>query len=250
MVELERLIMEYKISLHEIYRRKKAYFTLSISLVVGLILSSTILNFPVSIEGYLLTIAVIFLLGAFSFRFLHNLSQTKIYLSNKSLKRELKDVSEEYLLKNINHVKIKWTTNKTIREMYVWLNDEKSIFVSALDNFEQFKDNLLANIDKNVVVENVHEPLDFDHPLFYSILGLPISTLGVFIFKFVPSLDYQHIKTGEEIFSAFLFIFGVYFITTRPLSREYGNKAVVSDNIIGALMICLGLVFFYYFNFS
>jgi hypothetical protein len=198
----------------------------------------------------LLVTVIIFLVGAFSFRFLRNLSQAKISLSGKSLKRELNGVSEEYLFRNINHVKIKWTTNKTIREMYIWLNDGKDVFVSALDNFEQFKDNLLANLNKDAVVENVHEPLDFDHTLFYSILGLPISTLGVLIFKFVPNLDYRYIKIGEEIFSAFLFMFGIYFIITKPLSKRYGNKATVSDIIVGALMICLGLTFFYYFNFS
>ena len=244
--------MEYKILQVEITRRKKAYITLSCGLIIGLVLASIILNFPVSIGGYLLTITVIFLIGAFSFRFFRNLSQTKINLSNQSLERIVNGVSEEYLLKNINRVKVKWTTNNTIREIYIWLSDGKSVFISALDNFEEFKKDLLGKLDKGVTIEEIHEPLDFDHPLFYSLLGLPISTIGVLIFKSAPYLNYQQIKIGVMAFFVYLFIFGIYFIVAKPLSKRSGNKTIASDYISGTLMICSAiaiLFFFWFLNF-
>lgn len=240
-------MMVYKISQAEITRRKRAYLTLSTSIMVGLVLASIILNFPVSTGGYVLTTTVIFLLGAFSFRSFHTLSQTKIVLSNQALERIVNGVSEKYFLSNVNRVKVKWTTNNTIREVYVWLNGGTSVYISALDHFKEFRKKLFSKLDKGVKIEEIHEPLDFDHPLFYSILGLPISTIGVLIFKSVPYLNYQHIKIGVMAFFVYLFIFGIYFIFARPLSKRYGNKTVASDYIIGFLMIgsAIAILFFY-----
>jgi len=241
-------MMKYKISQTEITRRKKAYATLSLSLIVGLILASIILSFPVSIGGYLLTITVIFLIGAFSFRFFRNLSQTKINLSNQSLERIVNGVPEEYLLNNINRIKVKWTTDGTIREVYVWLSNGKSVYISALDHFEEFKKDLLGKLDKGVKIEEIHEPLDFDHPLFYSILGLPVSTIGVLVFKLIPSLNYQHIKIGVIAFFIYLLVFGIYFIAAKPISKRSGNKTVVSDYITGVLMICSAIAILFFFR--
>jgi hypothetical protein len=223
MVELEGKMKEYIISQDEILRRKKAYTTLSTSLIVGLILASIIFSYPVPIGGYLLAVIAILLIGTFSFRFFRGLSQTKIILSSQFLKRIVKGVTEEYLLKDINHIKVKWTTNNTIREVYIWLSNRRSIYISALDNFEGFKKDLLGRLDKDAKIEETHEPLDFDHPLFYSILGLPVSTIGVLIFKLIPVLNYQHVKIGITVFSIYLFVFGIYFFITKPLSKRYGN---------------------------
>jgi hypothetical protein len=239
--------MVYTISQVEIARRKNAYATLSISLIVGLMVASVILSSPVSIDGYLLVVVMIFLLGAFSFRYFRNLSRTKINLSSQSLKRIVNGVSEEYLISNINRIKVKWTTNNTIREVYIWLVNGRSIYISALDHFEEFKKDLLGKSDKGVKIEETREPLDFDHPLFYSILGLPISTVGVYIFKSIPFLDYQHIKIMVIAFSGYLLVLGIYFIAVKPLSRRYEEKIMVSDYVTGILMICLGMIFSFIF---
>lgn len=241
-------MMDYRISQTEITRRKRAYLTLSTSILVGLALASIILHFPVSIGGYVLTITVIFLLGAFSFRSFHTLSQTKIALSNQALKRIVNGISEEYILGNVNRVKLKWTTNNTIREIYVWLSNGTSVYVSALDHFEEFKKDLFGKLDEDVKTEEVREPIDFDHPLFYSLLGLPISAIGVLFFKVVPFLSYQYIKIGVIIFFIYLLVFGIYFIFVKPLSKRFGNKTVVSDYVMGCLMICSAIVIFFLFR--
>ncbi len=241
-------MMDYRISQTEIARRKRAYLTLSTSILVGLALASIIFHFPVSIGGYVLTITVIVLLGAFSFRSFHTLSQTKITLSNQALKRIVNGVSEEYILGNINRVKVKWTTNITIREVYIWLSNGTSVYISALDRFEAFKKDLFGKLDEDVTTEEIHEPIDFDHPLFYSLLGLPISTIGVLFFKVVPFLSNQYIKIGVIIFFVYLLVFGIYFIFTKPLSKEYGNKTVTSDYIMGFLMICSAIVILFLFR--
>jgi hypothetical protein len=140
----------------------------------------------------------------------------------------------------VNKIRIKWTTNDTVREMYIWLNDGNSIFISALENFERFKKKLVASVNKAVKVEEIHEPIDYDHPLFYSILGLPIGYMCVLIYKLVPVLSLNNIKLGLISFSAYLILLGVYFIKNRPISRRSGEKALSTDYIIGLLMISFG----------
>jgi len=234
--------MEYKTSQIEITRRKRAYLTLSTSLMLGLFLSSLIFNYSVGIGRYLLVATSIFLLGAFSFSFLRKLTKTTINLSSQTLERVTNKVSEKYLLNEIEKIKIKWTANNAIREIYIYLNNGKSIFISALDNFEAFKKDLLDKLDKNITIKEMHEPLDFDHPLFYSLLGLPISTIGVLAVKLIPYLNYQHIKFLETVFSIYLLALGIYFIAMKPLSKRYGDKTVIADYLIGLAMIGLGIV--------
>ncbi len=233
--------MAYTISQAEITRRKKAYTTLSVSLIMGVILASAILNFPVSIGGYLLVVFILFLLGIFSFRFLHILTKTIVSLSDLSLDRVNNRGSEKYLLKNVDRIIVKWTTNNTIREMYVWLSDGRAVFISALDGFEEFKKDLLRRLDKNVKIEKIREPIDFDHPLFYSLLGLPISFIGVYVCKLIPILSYQNIKIGIIAFTIYLIVLGFYFIFAKPISSRYGNRTTMADYGTGFLMICSGI---------
>lgn len=229
--------MEYRISKEEIIRRKKAYITLCISLLSGLFLSSTIFKFYISAASYLSVFSALFLLGAFSFRFLRNLSRVKIILTNQLLKREVNGISENYPFNEVKRVKVKRTTNKTIREIYIWLNNGKSIFISALECPEQFKNDFLGRLTKDVVIEEVHEPVDFDHPLFYSLLGFPISGVGVLAIQSISDLNYQHTKIAMSIFIAYLSILGSYFLFAKPLSKRYEAKKSVFDYMIGILMI-------------
>lgn len=237
--------MEYLISQTEIVRRKKAYATLSVSIIIGLVVASIILRSPISVTGYASIAAFIILVGVISFRFFHKLSKIKIHLFTQSLERVVDGVVEEYTLNKVKRVRIKWTTNSTIREVYIWLSDGKRVFVTALDHFDEFKKDLLGKLNTNTAVEEIHEPLDFDHPLFYSLLGLPISFLGVFIFKSATSPSHQQIKNWLIVFSVYLFVFGVYFIVAKPISKRSGNTSVVVDYSFGLFMICSAIIFFF-----
>jgi len=229
--------MEYKISRKEMSRRKRAYLTLCVSLLCGLFLSATIFKFHIPTSDYLLVVFALFGLGAFAFRLLRNLSRAKIILTKELLKREVEGVAEHYKLSQINKVKVKWTTNKTIREMYIWLNGGKSIFISALDHPEKFMNDLLQRLRKNVVVSYVHEPLDFDHPLFYSLLGLPISGVGVLTIKLISDLKYQSLRIVLIVFGLYLISLGSYFLIAKPLAKRYDGKKIIYDYLVGILMI-------------
>lgn len=207
------------------------------SLLSGLFLFSVIFKLPISPAGYLSVFTALFMLGAFSFSFFRNLSQVRIILSNQLLKRETGKISEEYPLNKINRVKVKWTTNKTIREIYIWLNNGQSIFISALERPEQFKKDFLRKLSKDVIIKEIHEPLNFDHPLFYSLLGFPVSGVGVLMIKSISSLNYLHFKIAMIAFIAYLLSLGSYFLFSKPLSKEYDTKKTTFDYIVGILMI-------------
>jgi len=233
---------EYVISKTEINRIKKAYATLLISLIVGQILASKILHFPITIINYFYFIIAFFLLGVLSFRLLNFLLHIKIVLSTQMLERINNKTSESFLIKNIIKVKIKRTTKNTIREIYIWLQDGKSVFISAIENFEQFRNDLISKLDKNVAVREMHEPIDFDHPLFYSVLGLPISFIGVYLIKLITNFNYARIGIALLVFSVYLLVIGIYFIYAKPISKRYGNKTRIIDFAFGIFMICSGII--------
>ncbi|MDD2889671.1 MAG: hypothetical protein PHE49_03400 [bacterium] len=235
---------EYKISKDEINRRKRAFTTLSISLIIGLILASKILDFPVSVFGYLCFATALFLSSILLFKSFDYLSQIKIYLSNQIIERTNQKASESFLIANINNVKIKRTTRNTIREIYIWSRDGKSTFINALEDFEQFRTELINKIGKNIPIKEMREKIDFDHPLFYSILGLLISFVGVYLIKTIASLDYFKTKVILFVVSVYIFAVGVYFICTKPISKRYGNKKKFADYIFGFIMVCFSVYIF------
>lgn len=216
--------MEYSISKVEITRRKKAYVTLVASLLIGIILTSTILRFQIPIPGYFSLIFGLSLLGAYSFNFFRNLIQIKIILSDKKLKRITDKTTEEYLLSNIDNVTIKRKTNNTIREIYISFIGGENVVVSALGQFEKFSKELVRNLDKSIKVKEKNEPLDYDHPLFYKILGLMVGFLGVVIIKFASQLSYKQMIIGLIVFLIYLLALSVYLIKTKPISRRVGEK--------------------------
>jgi hypothetical protein len=233
---------EYVISKTEINRRKKAYATLSISLTVGLVLASKALGFPITVIDYLYFITAFFLLGLLSFRSLNFLLQTKIVLSTQLLERMGRNATERFVIANIVRVKIKRTTNHAIRETYIWLRDGKSVFISAVENFEQFRNELIDRLDKNVTVTETREPIDFDHPLFYSILGLPISFIGLYLTRLITNFDCAKIEIALLIFSVYLLAVGIYFIYAKPISKRYGSQKRATDFLFGAFMVCSGII--------
>lgn len=236
--------MEYLISKTEIARRKKAYLNLSLSLITGIFLSSFLFHNPLYILNYVIVAVTMALIGAFSLNFFRNLTKTKILLTDTALQRITKDQIENYPLNKINKVIIKWTTNKTIREVYIWLCDGKSIFISALDHFEQFKNDLLEKIGKGTKVREKHEPLDFDHPLFYSILGLCFGGASNLLLRSLTDVTFQQMRYGSFLLSIYLVALGLYFFITKPISKRSGKTTKSSDMIMAILMVLSGLTTF------
>jgi hypothetical protein len=234
--------MEYSVSSTEIRRRKFAYASLAISLIIGTFISSTIYQFFIPGVVYLLLAISLLLLGAFSFTFFGKIASLTIYISENELQRKVAQTIEKYPVSKIKKITIKWTSHNSIREMYIWLHDGRSIFVTGLTDFERFRTDLLTKLDKHTVVHEWREPINFDSLLFYPILGVLISNVSILAIKNIVKLNDQQMKWGMWLFGGYLFIFGLYFILATPISKRSGNTTRSQDYIMGILMTITGIL--------
>lgn len=210
---------EYCISKNEITRRERAYITLSLSLLISIIIFSTVFHFPIPLSGYYLLALMLFLIGIFSFIFFHSLLKTKIILSDNTFQRKNDKTVEEYAFSNIHRLEIKRTTSNTIREIHVSFSEGKSVFISALERFDQFEKELKIKLGKNVAVNEIREPLNYDHKLFYLILGLLLGFISVLAIKSAELLSYQHRLIIVAIILIYLLGLGIYFVKNKPVLR-------------------------------
>ena len=96
---------------------------------------------------------------------------------------------------------------------------------------------LKNNLNTDVFIEEVREPIDFDHPLFYSFLGFPVSFLCILLLKLIENMDLVKGKYILFGFAVYLFSAGLYFLFKKPVSKRYGNTKHTADYIIGLLMV-------------
>ncbi|MCK9393694.1 MAG: hypothetical protein WCX30_01545 [Candidatus Paceibacterota bacterium] len=238
--------MEFTISKNEINRRGKAFITLLTSMTVGLFLGSLFFNYPISIYGYLLVALAFFFLSAITFVFFILISKTKIYISDNGIKKISGKLSESFLLSDVKSIKVKRRTNGVIREIYITFKGQKELVITAFEkDFEEIRNLLISELRGDVIVKETHEPINFDHPLFYSILGLPISFMGIFFIKILTTLDYDQIKYILFALSVYVVLVGIYFIFKKPIAIRAGKKRVIADYIIGLIIIC-GSIFIFF----
>ncbi len=238
--------MQFYTSKSELKRRKQAYLSLCFSLIVGFYFSALIYKILIPIIFYFSISFILLLIGMFSFYFFKKIAKLKIELSNKNLQRKSEHTLERYDLAKIKKVTIKWTTQHSIREIYIWLNNGQSIFLTGLTNFKKLRAALLAKINKQTVIKEQHEPINFDSPLFYPILGLMISNFSLLAFKSLLNLNDQQLNWGLKIFSGYLFLFGCYFLLTTPITKRSGKKTKWQDYLLGILMICSGIAVLFF----
>lgn len=229
--------MEYKTSAVEIKRRKTAYFALAISIVIGTFLSSKMYSVSLPTFLYGSELIALTLLGALSFFFFKKISRMNITLSANALWRTAGTHQEKYLFSQIEKIYIKWTTRHTLREVYIWMTDGRSVFLTGLQNFKQLRQELLSKVDRKAEVHEWREPLDFDSQLFYPLLGLLISNMSVLSFKKIIQLNPRQLRLGLVAFAGYLFIFSGYFFLVAPISKRSGNHTKIQDVITGIVML-------------
>lgn len=211
------MLIKYKVSENEIVRRKKAFLSLSVSLFLGSILASILFNFPIPYL-FFVGLALFFVLMNFWLKkFFDKFLKMETCLSKEFLIRG----KEKFLIRKINKIKIKRTTNDTIREIGVFFDDGKSLFINGLGNFEKFKIDLLKRVGKNIVIKNSREPMDFDSLFFYPTLGLIISFLSVYLFNLMTNFSYQTMKIVLCVSIIYVFLIAIYFVISKPIAKRY-----------------------------
>jgi hypothetical protein len=211
------VLIKYKVLGKEIIRREKAFLALSTSLFLGSILASILFDFPISYLFFSFFALVLLLVNLWLKKFFDKFLKMETYLSKEFLIRG----KRKLLIKKIKKVKIKWTTNNTIREISLFFDDGKSLFINGMNNFEKFRINLLKKVDKNVTVKNTCEPMNFDSVFFYPILGLILSFGTVYLFKLIINFSYQTMQIVLYISIIYVFLIGIYFVFSKPISKRY-----------------------------
>lgn len=234
--------MNFIVSKGELNRRKKAFTVLLFSLLTGIVLFSNVLVFPIFMIGYISIIIVFFILCVITFQFLNSLSRMEIRITDQEIERVTDNLTEKYLLLEIESLKIKRRTNGVIRELYIVFRNNRRLYISAFeDDFENLKNMITGKLNQNAKVKEIREPLDFDHVLFYPILGLSISFISIFSFKQILALDYSGVRILILFVFVYIFSLAIYFIIKKPISTRSGKNQTIVDYIAGAIMIIISL---------
>jgi hypothetical protein len=240
MANKEDTTQNYCVSKGELTRRKWAYVNLAVNSTIGMVLASFVLRL-----GYIFTLVfalAFFVGGVLTFRFFNNFLRTQIILTGQRLRRVTKGVKQNYQLADINKISVKLTTQGVIREVGVWLQSGKAIFFNGLDNFGGFKADLVGRAGSDATVVVTHEPLNFDHPAFYTLLGLLLGSLAGYSIYLLSSLDYMVTRLVAIVVAAYVLAVGTYITYKRPIASRYGGKTPLADYVLGLILVCAAIV--------
>lgn len=235
--------MEYTISQSEIDRRVRAFTTLSFSLPITFFITG--LLFWRESAGLIWTITlalilVFILFWVFIVRFFRYFRNRKFILTDHFLERITPGLHEKIALSDIKGITIVKTTNKKIREVRIYWKNRITVY-DGLGNFAQFVDDLVCKCKDSTENNIINEPIDYDHPLFYVILGFLIGVFSLFSIRAISVLEYTELNILYYLVSAYSGIMGLYFIIGKPLSRRYGRKSYLTDLVWGLLLIFAGI---------
>ncbi|MEI8216002.1 MAG: hypothetical protein WCF96_02780 [Eubacteriales bacterium] len=237
--------MEFSTSKAEIKRRKTAYISLVLFLVVGFLLFSKLLQINILPSIYISVIAVFFVLGMLSFKFLNKILKIKIHISDCEIERSNLRTSEKFRLSEVERLIIKRRKNASIREIHIFFAKGKHLYISAFEgDFENLSMNLVQNLDKSISIEETHEHINFDNILFYPSLGLLLGLCFAFLLKAIINVDYEILKIYMFSISSIAFAIGLYFAFQKPLAMRSNSNQAVIDYVMAILMIISSIYIF------
>jgi len=239
---------EYSADKNEMTRRKFAFAKLIISfnftvfiLSFNSIISMLNISIPLIAIASTTTIILIFIVN----RMLTKQSNWTFRFSEVEIERRFGNVIEKYLLREIKSIRIKRNCKGYIREIRYITSEAKPFFINGLIDFEKFNDDLLVcikNENSDVQIINYKEPpVDYDHPVFYVILGLILGTITTFSFKIMVSIYETSFKYIQLGIACFVIVFGIFCCLYQPVRSRYGNKSRKIDFIFGLLSLGSGL---------
>ncbi len=214
---------KYTVSKTEIIRRQKAFFSLSIFLIIGLFLGSKIFNVSVPLWFYSTYFVILIISNIWIRLFFKKFLKMEICLSEKFLERKTNGKSEKFYLAEIEKIRIKKTTKNKVREIYIYLKNNQSIFINGLNNFEKFTPDLLKSVSKKTLIKYLHEPLNFDSQFFYPILGLILSLGTTYFLSLLMNLNYRSSQIISYCLLAYIIFVGLYLVISKPISKRYSK---------------------------
>ena len=233
--------MKYEISKKEISRRINAFR----SLIVGILLGFSIIGVLLKAELIFISLGLvlIFIIGLFSSiildKYFKRSLKTKIMLGEDCVERIGLENHQKIYYSEISKIVTKRKTDGTLRELRI--SDQKNtLIVDGLENFEDFGKELGSKV--NIKQKIISEPLDFDSPFFYPILGLIIGGTSEWMFSFLSSFSYKALKSWRIGVSIYLIFLGIYFFIEKPIFMRRGNDSRLADNFFSSIFLLFGLI--------
>lgn len=238
----------FSINKIELNRRLTAFTSLLVTLYSSLLFSSLILLLSL-IKGNELFFSIFFFILFCIFTisriaitiFFRSFRQTKIYLNQDYIERKSLKSSDQFMLNKIIRISIKRTCKNTIREICLWFNDGSNIFFDGIENFEDFK-KIIIQYCYNAKINNSHEPIDYDSPIFYPILGVILGVTTIIILKMMLNINANQIQLLHVFLTLYISFIGGYFILDKPLTKRYGEKFKITDLISGSILVILSII--------
>ncbi len=240
---------QFTASVSEMDRRKTAFQSLCASIIVSIALMGFTLFSP-NWQAVLVTILFITLLLISAVLYFNHLlevsKQTQVTVGEKEIEHIHAGIATRYPVASIAGIIVKRTVKGTIREIRFVTNLSGSFYINGLNDFESFLNCIYVSVNKEVSVTTIREPMDFDHWMFYPILGVVVGVVSVLFLKTGLSLSansFAIVQIAITVFSAF---FGVYWLIRKPMVGRYGKKFLLTDIIVGIAMVVTGVYLLYY----
>lgn len=242
-------LTEYTLSTREIERRTHAFTRLLLSFALGVILTSPDMLLALrwmAMPALILLTIILMLVRQVSMKFSHKYARMKLSLSSQGLERAETSAQEQFEFQDISAIQIKRTVTGAIREIMLKRHTGQRVYVNAVRDFEHFKDDLISRTRPDTVVHEFRERIDYDHPLFYIVLGGIVGVITTLALRLMTSLALHQIQTLNAGIALYVAAMGVYWLFSNPIVNRYGNKFRKSDLMWGWGLVGIAVLLGFY----
>jgi hypothetical protein len=189
-----------------------------------------------------LFIALLLISSIFYFNHLLEVSkQGQVTVGEKEIEHIHARIANRYPVASITGIIVKRTVKGTIREIRFVTNVSGSFYINGLNNFENFFNRISAVVNKYVIITTLREPIDFDHRMFYPILGTVVGVVSVLLLKVGLSLSTNSFAILQIAIAVFSATLGIYWLISKPMVGRYGKRFLLTDIIVGIAMVVTGV---------
>jgi len=227
----------FTMSSYELRRREKAFERLGVSTVLAFAIVSADLfaaHYRELLAGVLCLSALFVASRVWLAAGNRKFASTTWNIGHTTLTRTDLRSSHEYQLHSIRHAQAKRTTAGVIREIKLSIDDGPAVYVNGLEDSESFW-GCLCSSDIAASRAFVHEPLDYDHPSFYVVLGCVLGGSMGLIMRIALSAPQFGGQWAYMALAAYSFVMSVYWLRAKPVSGRYGIRAVTWDYAVAAV---------------
>ncbi len=246
-------LQKHTISELEINRRRKAFFSLILSLFISVSLTlKLVLDMPTSLLFLSMTVfAFVLLVGWLLMqKAFHLFGKIVIVLTDEYIERKTVKGNEKIYLTDIFAISIKKTVKKKIREIKI-MTKKKVLYLNGLVNMDNLYQSLEKMVSPEVKVTQRQESIDFDSKYFYPILGLLVGSGIIWLINLIISSYHQsYFRILLLSFMVCSLALGGYFVFTKPISKSHGLRFRKVDIAIGIIFIILWMGLLYLIFYS